>query len=252
MLRDLCDQHPDMKVTHEFESFLGLGVPCNAYIFRMLSVWKRKGILRYRICRYPGVANSRWARGYVLKGHLFTARYLLKMLEYRNRTIDALAVEEVLRSIFPKARIVGDKWPDYVNHLDKLTQMDGIFNVIIYRDCRDVASSTLKLVRTTWREQAWTENANTAAKVAGRWVRAIETMERYKDRIYAIRYEDLVEDPKKHLKPFGQWLGVAPQGFHHEMVRDSSVGLHKKGLTISELEEIETVAGPTMARLGYI
>lgn len=253
MLRDICNGHPDLVMTHEFAAFLGIGKPYTDYQQRMLQAWKRKSHLRYNIFRYPGVARNWWRTGYAaVRGHLFTARFLLKMRKYHQEQIEVSLVEAVYRDLFPKVKLVGDKWPDYVFYLDKFAEHEDVLPVMISRDCRDVASSTLKLVRTNWRNQAWTKNVNTVGKIAQRWLSITELIERNRDKVHCIRYEDLVRNPEQELKVLGKWLGIDPGGFPVKFIRDNRVSKYKNGLTTDEVEEIIHVAGPTMARLGYL
>ena len=179
-------------------------------------------------------------------------RYLFKMREYRGEIIDVSSIEATLQSMFPKARIVGDKYPAYVFMLNQLTAAEGLSRVIIYRDCRDVTSSTLKKVRIDWRNKPFAEKLNTAEKVAKRWVHAMELMERNVDYLYPIRYEDFVRDPKRTAEALGRWLGVDPMRFPTHFIKDSSVGKYKGDLTNDELATVMEIAGPVMARVGYL
>jgi hypothetical protein len=195
----------------------------------------------------------RWAIS--MRGHAFAIRYLGKIRRYHRGAIDLPAVEATLREIFPGAGIVGDKMPDYVHLLDTLAPTRGLANVVIYRDCRDVTSSHLKLARTSWRNQRWIRDQDTAEKVAARWVAAVEAMERQRDKIHSIRYEDLVRDPRRELAMLAEWLAVDPSGFPDasiRSVRDNGIGKYADGLTGQELEAVMAVAGPAMARLGYV
>ena len=145
--------------------------------------------------------------------------------------------------------------PDYVHLLDELAPANGLSSVMIYRDCRDVASSHLKLARTTWHNQGWIRRQDTAEKVAKLWVDALESMERHRDRIHIIRYEDLVREPGRELTALAEWLGVDPAGFPErsmKSVRDDGIGKHRDELSEQDLEAVMDIAAPTMARLGYV
>jgi hypothetical protein len=163
-----------------------------------------------------------------------------------------LTIEAVLKNIFGGARIVGDKYPGYIFQLDKLAVTEGLSCLIIYRDCRDVTSSSLKEARTTWRDQRFAKRFDTAGKAARQWVDAIESMERHIDQLHVIRYEDLVTAPIQELELLGKWLSVDPGGFPAHIIRDASVGKYKSGLSDNELAAVMEIAGPTMARLGYL
>jgi hypothetical protein len=174
------------------------------------------------------------------------------MRKYHQEQIEVSMVEAVYRELFPKVKLVGDKWPDYVFSLDKFAEREDVLPIMIYRDCRDVVSSTLKLVRTNWSNQTWTINVNTAEKIAKRWLNIIELIERYRDKVYSIRYEDIIYEPERELEALGKQLGVDPTGFPFKFLRAKSIGKYKTGLTSEEVEDIINTAGPTMARLGYL
>lgn len=255
LLRDLCDAHSDITLTHEFGTFVALNEPYRVYRKRLLRKWRAQPILHCRTFRpLPTMARSqRWATS--TRGHVFAIRYLRKIRRYRPGRIDLSAVEATLREVFPGAAIVGDKTPEYVHLLDKLAPTNGLSSVMIYRDCRDVTSSHLKLARTSWRNQGWIRDQDTAEKVARLWVAALEAMERHRDKIHIIRYEDLVRGPRRELTALAEWVGVDPAGFSERTlkgVRDDGIGKHRNSLSEQELEAVMNIAGPTMARLGYV
>jgi hypothetical protein len=168
--------------------------------------------------------------------------------------VDAPAVERAMQAVFPAARVVGDKTPHYGLLLDRVAGLPGLASLIIFRDCRDVVSSFLERVRTTWRTQSWTRDANAADRVAHCWVRYVEQMERYRGQIVTVRYEDLVREPRPVLDRLAGALGVDPAGFDAQRVasvQDSSIGKHTSGLTREELGVVMDIAGPAMGRLGY-
>lgn len=251
MLWRLCNGHPDIRLTYEFRAFYALGKPFQEYQREILEHMRYRGIYENRVLGLPDTGN-RLLRGInILSGYGFAARYLFGLRRYRKAPIDSAAVEATLKGLFPHARVVGDKYPNYVFMLDKLTGIDGLSCLIIYRDCRDVTSSTLRRVRTDWRNKRWATGINSAEKVATRWVRAVELMKHYAERIKMTRYEDLIQQPELELEALGNWLGVDPSGFPKELIRDASIGNYKSGLTDEELTSVMKIAGPIMTRLGY-
>lgn len=240
LLRELCNSHPEMAVTNEFNIFSGLGKTYSEHSRILLKrLWGR------------AIRNkTRWR--WHLHSFTFGARYLFNLRRLRNGLIDVKAIESTLKSIFPEVSIVGDKTPSYVFLLDEFAGSCGISCVIIFRDCRDVTSSVLERVRAKWHKGPWSQTVDTAEKVAKRWVHSIELMERHKEKIYIVRYEDLVREPRRELEALGRWIGVDSAGFPKEIIRDDSVGKHKTGLTDEQLKTVMEIAGPTMARLGYV
>jgi len=249
MLWKVCNSHPDIWVTFEFGNIGTLRKPYKRYRSRILRRWRNIGnkwALGWKVARTPGT---------LLWNFAFVMRYLFSVNKERRRRnrkrVNANIIESALKRLCPEATIVGDKWPSYVFVLDKLTEVNGLSRIIIYRDCRDVVNSNLRQVRTAWRGRAWAEKTNTAEKIAEKWVKAIENMEHHADKLYIIRYEDLVRQPERELAALGEWLGVDPAGFPAHIIRESSIGKYKSGLTEEELAAVIKIAGPTMERLGY-
>ena len=238
ILRQLCDRHPEMRVTSEVGCFLPTVSSYRAHSSHVL-----KRLLR---------VGNKYSFSSSHHNALFITRYMFMVSRFRQQSIDSRAIEAVLRRIYPRARIVGDKWPDYVYELDKLVGVDGLRLVIIYRDCRDVVSSTLKKARTDWRGMPFAKQVDSPEKVAARWVRAIESMQRHQKRVHVIRYENLVQNPLAELEGLAVWLNIDPWVFPFKLIRDTSVGKHKDSLSADELAKVIDIAGPTMRQLGYL
>ena len=255
LLRDLCDLHPDIQLTHEFGTFLALNESYDVYRGEILRRWRAQPILHCRIRRSRRSKRRLWRWALSMRGHAFAITYLGRIRRYRQGCIELSAVEATLREVLPGTGIVGDKLPDYVHLLDELAPVNGLSSVMIYRDCRDVTSSHLKLARSSWRNQPWIGDQDTAEKIARLWVDALETMERHRDQIHIIRYEDLVREPRRELASLAEWVGVDPAGFPErsmKRVHANGIGKHREGLSAQELEAVMDIAGPIMARLGYV
>jgi hypothetical protein len=236
LLREVCDRHPQIRVTSEMGSFLPTNSSYRAHY---------NHVLRRLLANRYSFSSSH-------HNVLFVTRYMFMVYRFCQQPIDCQAIEAVLRRIYPRATIVGDKWPDYVFQLEKLSTVDGLRLLIIYRDCRDVVSSTLKKARTDWRGRPFAKQVNSPEKIAVRWVRAIEAMERHQERLHLIRYEDLVRSPLGELQRLAKWLNVDPCGFPFRMIRDTSIGKHQNGLSFNESATVMDVAGPTMRRMRYV
>lgn len=256
MLQQLCNSHPQMRVTNEFGNYAFIGDSFPTYVAQTV---KRIGVIngKWRILGPPGHVPARFSNELRLRGGNQTANigavavHLLRLARRWPTRVTLSALVAEAGKDDPQTRIVGDKLPRYTFMMDRLVALPELLRLVIYRDCRDVASSFLRKVRGDWERQRWTRNADTAEKIARRWVRAIEMMDSYSDHLFAIRYEDLVSDPRSELLRLAKWLDVDPQGFNARMVSDTSVGKHKQGLTAQELDTVLEVAGPTLERLKY-
>jgi hypothetical protein len=246
MLWWLCDKHPAMRVTNELGSFLVANQPYPAHSRHFVRRWLEVG---NKWTFHSPKYEKQWI---AWRNFAFVARYVAKCYRFRRGLIDSAAIETVLRSMLPGAAIVGDKWPDYVFELDTLANMDGVRLVIIYRDCRDVVSSTLEQVRSNWQGMPFTKQLDSAEKIAARWVRAIELMELHCERLHMMRYESLVQEPLGEVEALGRWLNIDPRAFPIAGIRDTSIGKHTRTLSPEELAKVIDVAGPTLKRLGYL
>ena len=256
----LCNAHPDMTVTFEFTNFAGLGDDYEAYRRRLEARWAAVKDARVgsRLKAMWRSLGNRWApygsvsqmRG-IWREPDFKRGYLHELRQYRDRLIDAEVIDEILRSVLPATRLMGDKYPDYVFELDRLAADPALKRIIIYRDCRDVVNSVLRMVRTDWRKQEFVRNLDTVAKIARRWVEAIEATDRNRDDVHLIRYESLVTDPAVELKRLAEYLDVDPDGLPVRTMRTDRVGKHRGGLCGDDLAAVSVVSGETMRRLGY-
>jgi hypothetical protein len=245
LLRQICDAHPEMHITNEFACFADVEHTYLQAIRARLAQWQ--------------LVNGRWVydsdHAHSPRKHranfFFTLGYLLKLAYKYTGKLTVPVVADTLKRQFPYAKIVGDKWPQYMPLLPTFVQANQVKIVVIYRDCRDVTSSFLEKVRTEWKTRPWAPDVDTAAKIAQNWVEKIKIMEQISDQIYIIRYESLIKAPEKELAKLGIWLGVEPNGFRWPKLDSASIGKHLHGLTQEELAEIWSAAGETMIRLGY-
>jgi hypothetical protein len=162
---------------------------------------------------------------------------------------------DVLRSmhaLYSSASYVGDKYPDYIYEMQHLVNIPQMVRLVIYRDPRDVVASTLEMVDQRWKKHQWSHKLNTPAKVAERWMAAMNIACDFADRLYLIRYEDLVTNPKAEMARLGEFLRLDPEQFDTRIVFDSSVGSSKQRLTAEQITEVEAIAGRIMSKYGYI
>jgi hypothetical protein len=189
-----------------------------------------------------------------LRAARFAASYLLVLRANQQGLIDTASVERAMSTVFPGARVLGDKDPRYVFDLERLAGIPGLRCLVIYRDCRDVVSSYLERVRTVWRRGAGDLTYDRPERVTARWIRSIELMERCRDQLCIVRYENLVRQPRAELERVAEWLGVDGEGYSAELlssVQSQSIGKYRTGLSADELALVMDLAEPTMARLGY-
>jgi hypothetical protein len=234
-----------MRVTNEFSNFAFVGDPLPVYAARAA-----KRVLEINgASRIIGKYGTR-TTNYLGNVRAVTAHLLhLARMGVGRVTLSAIVAEA--HEAAPGALVVGDKMPPYIFMMDRLVLLPGLRRVVIYRDCRDVTSSFLRMARTRWRLRLWVRELNTAERIALRWVRAIEIMERHVEHLFAIRYEDLVGNPGSELQRLAEWLRVESSGFDAKLVSESSVGKYRQGLTAQELDDVLRVAGPTLERLKY-
>ena len=242
LLWELCNSHPDILVTLEFRCYIGTGKSYLKHSREMIRrCWENRND--------DFLIGTGLRSGRLLDNCRFVMQYLLEVGKLHTGQIQGSDIQRALRNCLPEARIVGDKFPYYVFILNRLVEIDDLARVIIYRDARDVASSSLLLV--SLYNQPWVRFFNTAEKVAKQWVRAIECMEQHADKLYSIRYESLVSQPEVEIDKLSVYLGVDASGFSLDLVHNNSIGKYKHRLRQDELVTVNAICGPTMSRLGY-
>ena len=234
LLVDLLNSHPEIYVSYEFRSFANLNGYNHWHVFRPKG-WNR------RYLRKQTVAASR----------LFMLRYLLYTIPFLGRKISAEHLRRILHWMWPDKRLVGDKFPYYLFHLDEVVGIPDSRVVVIYRDCRDVVASFYSRIQGDWKDRAWTKNRRTIEAITRRWVTAIEEMEKHRSEMFCLRYEDLVTEHEATVRKMARHLGVDADGFQMNLIRDSSLGKYKRSLTPEQIAQIEGIAADTLRRLGY-
>jgi hypothetical protein len=245
ILRILLNSHPEISITNEFNNLDRVGSDRVTYTVHLLKrIWQLR---RRRDNFSPGARNPSpwWGNPYCI------LRYMLRVQFTPSWRIGFPAAEAGLRSLYPKSRWVGDKYPDYIWDLESYSRSRDLTCMVIYRDGRDVVSSALEKARTTWKSERYGRHFDTAEKVARRWIRAVEIMERCSGRIIRIRYERLIAEPADVAGEIGERLGVDPAFFPVDRIHSASRGKHRSMLTPRELAAVNEIAGPALARLGY-
>ena len=245
MLTQLLDSHPQIKLTYELHTFLGVGKPLRKHL-RLL---RRRNRWQLPPVRTRG-ARKRWPSK--LASAVFLVRYALGLALQRRNPIDLDSMRRVLRGIFPWAQVVGDKYPRYVFRLDRFAAEPDLLIVVIYRDARDVVRSSIEQAKRGWRRTSFGDRLSSPESAAKSWVKAIESMERNLEHIHVVRYEDIVRQPETALRDLGHYLGVDPGGFTSSIIKQDRVGKHKQGLSEADQTVVMKVAGDAMRRQGYL
>ena len=247
ILQTLCDRHPDIAFTNEFGNFLYVDQKFFRHARNIFDRWQRvKGKWAFD---FSSIDESKSLAAINFK---FAMKYLFHLYGNYRKTVTVASIEATYRDLFPEAKVIGDKLPHYLLQMDKLAAQDDLKRLVIYRDCRDVTSSFLKQARTTWKDAPWIHKLDSAEKIATSWVRDIEIMESFADKLMILQYETLMNQPAQELARISAWLNIDPEGFPVELLNSDSIGKHKKGLTEEELDTVMKIAGPTMERLGYL
>jgi len=242
LLFRLCRDHPQIGIAGEFKCFQNLDRPFPEYWGSIETDWRHFSFF-WRIGR-----RAPWF--FKAGSGIFLARYRWQLRNRARAAVTAADVERALQSVFHRS-VVGDKYPHYVFQLPDLVRQPLLQRIILFRDARDVVSSFMNMLRTKWKGLSWTMEFRSAGDVARQWVRAIESMEKYRDDLLVLRYEDLVRDPQPELRKMADCLGVDPAGFNIRKIHTASIGKSKRFLSEKEMGEILEIAGPAMERWGY-
>lgn len=242
MLTYVCNTHPDIALTFEFQSFLRLGSAYDEYLASLRMDWQTRAVID---------ARKEYSLFSKIRNRLFISRFLNAMRPYRGEVVTIEILRSVLHQVFPRVKIAGDKFPRYIWQMPDLAQTPNLIPVVIYRDCRDVVQSTLRMVRTSWKGKPFVESLDTADKIAAHWVDTMNWTEEHQDLLHIIRYEEMVQDPTSVLARLSAKLGVDRLGFSKNSVWPTAIGRYREILTPEELEAVMDIAGPTLTHWGY-
>jgi len=272
LLKMLFDAHPNVKIPPELPVFLPLYQK-----FRRVKHWDREHLLAFIdhvFC--PGIFRNRISETLKINREKFTED-LLKMAN--DCTIQDLLVKlnEHSHSIFPKDRILiaGDKNPVYSVYMKRLIQIfPKAWFICIIRDYRDNYISLKNLGEVILEAPVLT------LQIA-RWVYVtklfLSCQDRYPDRFYIIRYEDLVTNPGETVRELCAFLGIpfnpvvfdfylrreelmatfpSPEirRIHRSLMEPVNTGrmdLWKSRLTPLEVRIADQIAGKTADAMGY-
>jgi hypothetical protein len=272
LLKTLFDAHPNVKIPPELPIFLPL-----YQRFKHVRRWDSAQILSFIDHVFePNVFNNRKIENLRIDRDLFTAD-LLKMAG--DCTIQDLLIKlnEHSLSIFPKQdiRLVGDKNPVYSVYMKRLIRIfPKAWFICIIRDYRDNFIS-LRNVKEVKME------APVLTLQVARWVYVTKLFlaceNRFPDRFYIIRYEDLVTRPEESFRNICAFLSIpySPEVFDYHRKKDELVEmfpnpalakihkslmdpvntgrmeLWKTQLTPLEVKIADQIAGKTADILGY-
>jgi hypothetical protein len=248
MLRELCNSHPRITGTLEFSCYTNLGEALLPFLIQTYGrVLLRGG--RYRL---PGLLTKRGTQPVNLKNLSFLIRFLFDLCRQGPGPVDIPRLRRCYANQFPTSNMVGDKYPDYVFQLDKFCRTPDLQVVAIVRDCRDVAASVLKLVRSGSWKGKWTRPLQTAESIARRWNESAQLLARNSDQVLLFRYEDFVSDPDASIRKLSEYFQVDPCGFPSTLPHAQSIGNYRGYLTSDEINSIVRTAFEGMERFGYL
>lgn len=241
LLCRVMNSHPDVALTYEFRTFMGLNMRYRKSIAQLRRNWYKRSILDWRARKTTGTIQETF----------LILRYLIHLYAYRQPTVGTATITQALNQIFPDKAFVGDKYPGYIFRLNRLVDEPDLQRIIIYRDCRDVAVSAIKMANTKWRTHKVKQNMNSADKVAARWLKAMQKMEEHEEYIHIIRYEDILSSPDEVMGRLAQRLALDPDGFKISNIRSDNSGKFKTTLTEADLADIDRIAGDMMRKYDY-
>jgi hypothetical protein len=272
LLKTLFDAHPNVKIPSELPIFLPLYQK-----FRHVKTWDEVQILSFIDHVFqPGLVSNRGIEDLRIDRNDFTSD-LLKLA--RNCTLQDLLIKlnEHSFSVFPKQdiRLVGDKNPVYSVYMKRLINIfPKAWFICIIRDYRDnyISMKNLQGVKL--------ETPVLTLQIA-RWVFVtklfLACQNRFPDRFFLIRYEDLVTKPRESFRELCAFLSIpyVPEVFDYykkkeelmnafpdpligkihqslmDPVNTGRMDLWKTQMTDLEVKIADQIAGKTAEVMGY-
>nr|WP_321228536.1 sulfotransferase [uncultured Psychroserpens sp.] len=174
---------------------------------------------------------------------------------------------------------LGDKNNYYINHLNELiTIIPDSYIIHLVRDGRDVANSYREISEISKTFKYKPNLPNSISEISDDWNKAnlniFNFFQDYKNYIY-IRYEDLVLNPEKTLNIVLNKLGLTYEKELKEFYKSnalreiepketiawklktlkpldaSNIGIYKKKLSLTEIEEFNKIAKKSLKLFGY-
>jgi hypothetical protein len=272
LLKTLFDAHPNVKIPPELPIFLPLYQK-----FKHVKKWDKTQILSFVDHVFqPNVFNNRRLENLKIDRETFTA----DLLELENNcTIQDLLIKlnEHSFSVFPKQEIklVGDKNPVYSIYMKRLINIfPKAWFICIIRDYRDNYVSMKNLLDVKLEAPVLT------LQIA-RWVYVtklfLACQNRFPERFFVIRYEDLVMKPEESFRELCAFLSIpyAPEVFDFHKKKDEllktfpnpmigkihkslmdpvntgRMDLWKSQMTDLEVKIADQIAGKTADKMGY-
>ena len=248
IIKTVCNSHPLITLTNEFGWYWNLNQSFDEHRNYILRRWINKRNSPIINPRFPIVRKFKGLD--FIRNFLFVLRYLMFTLAQRPDTVNMDTVDNSLHRMFSQVTYVGEKYPDYWSKLDKFSKNQKYKCIAIYRDPRDVVSSFLIKSRGVWKNY-YDPSLQYASKVAERWVQCVETIERNRNNINVIRYEDFVTNPTLTIQNLGNYLNIDPQGFEYKDVHSNSIGKYMMELSKEDLNQVLIIAGSKMQSMGY-
>jgi hypothetical protein len=272
LLKTLFDAHPNVKIPMEMPVFLNLYQK-----FRHVRTWDKEHLLAFVDHVFnPGNFKNLRLENLKIDRKTFTED-LLKL--ENNCTIQDLLVKlnEHSASVFPKREIliVGDKNPVYSVYMKRLIRIfPKAWFICIIRDYRDNYVSLKNL------QEVILEAPVLTLQIA-RWVYVtklfLACQNKFPDRFFVIRYEDLVTKPRESFRELCAFLSIpyVPEVFdfyknqdtllntfpnqeiakiHQSLMFPVNTGrmdLWKTELTDLEVKIADQIAGKTADSMGY-
>lgn len=272
LLRTLFDAHPNVKIPPEFPIILPLYQK-----FKDVTDWDEATILSFvdHIFQSPAF-NNRKLDNLKIDREEYTAK--LMEMKHQGTTLDFLkSFNYYSYSLFPKQEIewVGDKNPIYSIFAKRFLKIfpDSKF-ICIIRDYRDNFISMKGLADLNLEAPVLTLQVT-------RWRYVVKLFfkcqERYPDRFYILKYEDLVQHQEEKFKELCTFLSLpydetvfdffkkkdesfklypkeVVEKYHKSLMNPINTGrmdLWKKQLTEKEIKTADLLAGKYADRLGY-
>ena len=214
--------------------------------------WSHAGRVLFHLLKEPV-----WRRPVDFRREVY--RYLHAFLKsngvWRRPGYEGIRQAFELTLAAPENMYVGDKHPQYLQHISELSEQSGVRCITVLRDPRGVVSSLLRTIHEGyWKGKSWTRAYATLEQCCEYWNREAQTvlqLRKSRGNSHLVMYNEFVNQPLEVLHELAAFLDLDVADFDFAEVHTRSIGRYHHYLSAQQIAEVEERTGEFMSAFGF-